>query len=93
MAGLVPENKAHRVYNYQRKTIMSALEIIGALGLEHPDELQPWHIYKRVASNQVLSYRKQYPIVLPGSLLHGTASDTYLQKSWDRSAVNYKISH
>ncbi|SVE50548.1 uncharacterized protein METZ01_LOCUS503402, partial [marine metagenome] len=44
MVGLVPENKSRRVYNFQRNTVKSACEMMGAMGLEKMEDLRPWHL-------------------------------------------------
>lgn len=63
MAGLVVEDKSERVLRYQRKTVEAALEIVGAIGLSSPKQIEAKHIFKRVSSTKVLSYEQQYPTI------------------------------
>ena len=48
MSGLDVTSKTIRVRNYQKKTVDSALDIIGAMGHESPREVTPRDIMKRV---------------------------------------------
>ncbi len=67
--GLDVPTKAQRVYHYHRNTIKSAVEILAAAGLEHPDELRPHHIQRRVSSTKVQDYATIYEYVEPGAFL------------------------
>ncbi|RYZ48985.1 MAG: FMN-binding glutamate synthase family protein, partial [Proteobacteria bacterium] len=42
-AGLVPEDKDKRVFNFHRATTEAIAGILGAMALEHTEELRPWH--------------------------------------------------
>lgn len=83
VAGLHVPTKTVRVCSYQQKTVESAMEIIGSLGLDHPIDLERHHINKRIDEHIVMTYAELYPEVAVGSLLNGTAPD-YLQKIWAR---------
>lgn len=63
MAGLVVGDKAERVLRYHQKTVHAALEIVGAIGLESPKDIEARHIFRRVSSTKVLSYEQQYPAI------------------------------
>jgi hypothetical protein len=67
--GLVVADKVHRVANFQRETVHAFLELLGAAGLGHPDELGPWHIHRRISPTQVKSYAEIYPWLARGALL------------------------
>jgi hypothetical protein len=82
MAGLVVPDKAERVFRYHEKTVHAALEIIGAIGLDSPDQLEAKHIFKRVSSTKVLSYEQQYPTIEEGSLLPGRNNSSPALQRW-----------
>jgi hypothetical protein len=63
------EHKRHRVHNFQRETVHAFLELLGAAGLEHPDELQAWHINRRVSATEVRTYAQIFDTIEPGALL------------------------
>jgi len=73
--GLDVAGKKHRVFNYHRNTVNSFLEILGAAGLTHPDQLRPRHIQRRVSPTQVQDYAQVYPCFEPGALLSSSPSD------------------
>eukprot|EP01066_Platyproteum_vivax_P013333 Platyproteum_vivax@DN6044_c0_g1_i1.p1 len=60
MFGLDVPDKATRVYNYQKKTVQVALELMGAVGCKHPADLKPHHLYKRVSICEVKNYEELY---------------------------------
>ncbi len=70
--GLDPEDKAVRVYNYQRATMRSFTELLAATGLHNPDELMRCHIYRRVTMNKVMQYDEIYPEISVGAYLRET---------------------
>lgn len=81
--GLDVELKSHRVKQFQHKTIESAMDIIGSIGLDNPVDLTRDHIYKRIEGNRIFSYSQIYPEVAPNSLIDGTANP-FLMKIWNQ---------
>lgn len=81
--GLHVPTKAIRVASFQRKTLESAFDIIGSIGLDNPVHLTRNHIYKRVEANRVYPYSKIYPEIEPNSLLEGTAPP-WIQNIWEK---------
>jgi hypothetical protein len=67
--GLVVEDKAPRVKNFQETTIHSLLELVAAAGLDGPYELNRSHISKRVGLYNVQTYEEIYPYMKEGCLL------------------------
>ncbi len=67
--GLHVGDKSVRVARYHRETVKSFFEVLGAAGLEHPRELKPWFVIKRVSPMEVRSYADIYPQLVPGELL------------------------
>ena len=66
----VPD-KATRVYQYHRNTLSALRELLGAAGLEHPGQLTPEHILRRVSPIEVRSLGALYRFLKPGDLLDG----------------------
>jgi len=89
MKGLVPEQKSDRVANFHKETIQSLSEMLGALGLRSPEELQPWHVLHRTTPTQTKHYGELYDFLDPGELLseplpidyrracHAASADTF----------------
>jgi len=82
MEGLDVPSKAVRVQKFQQKTLESAFDLIGSIGLDNPIDLTRDHIYKRVEVNRVFAYSQLYPEVSPNCLIDGTAPP-FLLKIWE----------
>ncbi|MGZ3904040.1 MAG: FMN-binding glutamate synthase family protein [Bacteroidia bacterium] len=67
--GLNVADKRVRVANFHHETVKSAVELLAAAGLPHPDSLHRSHIYRRVSANQIQTYAEMYPYLLKNSLL------------------------
>ena len=52
------------------------------MGLDHPSELGPDRMFKRVAEGQVKRFDEIYPLIEPGQLLEGAAPPRF-QHVWD----------
>lgn len=78
---LVVPDKAERVFHFHRSTLIALAEVIAATGLEHPGELQPHHISKRIAPGLVQTYDHLYRFLEPGELLAGT-DDPRFKTAW-----------
>ena len=74
-ANLIVADKATRVHNYHEATLMALRELMAAAGLDHPDELGPEHIIRRVSSTEVRSLAVLHRYLAPGELLGGEVSD------------------
>lgn len=84
-----PEEKAQHVYHYQQATLKSFLEITGALGVNHPDELKPHHIQRRVSDETSKSYAEIYPYLNPGELLTKNIHPAYAQDWASANATRF----
>lgn len=71
MKGLVVEDKTVRVANYHKNTVESFVELMGAAGIKHPDQINRSHVYRRVFMNLVKTYEEIYPTIPDGCLLEG----------------------
>ena len=69
VAGLDVDDKAARVERYQRETIESLMELLGAAGLEGPEQLDGSHVMRRVGPTEVRTYSQVYSFLEPGTLL------------------------
>lgn len=70
--GLDVTDKTQRVANYHRETMDAFLELLGAAGLHHSNELKPLHIYRRVTETRIETYAQIYRYLKPGDLLAAT---------------------
>ena len=61
MRGLDVESKYMRVANFHDATIKSFLEIAGAMGFKHIDNISPWDVFRRGQNDQNRSLAEIYP--------------------------------
>src|SRR5215510_10817586 len=76
---LVVPHKTERVYNYHYATLHALAELLGAAGLEHPQQLRPIHFSQRSSTTEVCSFAKLYPALRPGELIDGTDDPRYAE--------------
>jgi glutamate synthase domain-containing protein 2 len=72
---LVVADKATRVHHFHENTLMALRELLAAAGLDHPDQLGPEHIIRRVSSTEVRSLAVLHRFMQPGELLEGELPD------------------
>ncbi len=68
-AGLVVANKRTRVSCFHRQTISSAAHLLGAMGLENPRDIRPWHIMRRCGPAEIRHYGEIFEFLNPKDLL------------------------
>jgi glutamate synthase domain-containing protein 2 len=78
---LVPD-KAERVRNFHAATLEALAELVAAAGLDHPSELRPHHIWRRISPTEVRSLADLVPAPEPGALLRGAVPSRFLP-CWD----------
>ncbi len=69
MKGLDVESKSNRIANFHHATLNSFVELIGALGISNPSEINRSHINRRMSINTVKRYDELYPYVKKGEYL------------------------
>ncbi len=72
---LVPKDKATRVFEFHENTLKALKELLAAAGLQHPDEVGPEHVIRRVSSTEVRSLAMLHRFLKPGELLDGTVPE------------------
>ena len=78
----VPD-KAARVAAFHANTLKALRDLLCAAGLEHPQQLGPEHILRRVAPTEVRSLAALYRFLQPGDLLGGRIPDhAVFQEFW-----------
>jgi glutamate synthase domain-containing protein 2 len=82
----VPD-KATRVFQYHRNTLSALRDLLCASGLEHPSQLGPEHILKRVSPIEVRSIGALYRFLRPGELLDGIPAHAVFQDFWSSASA------
>ncbi len=81
-AGLVVSDKSARVANYHKETVQSLSELMGAMGIESPDDLRPWHLMRRVSPTEIRHYGEIYEYLNEGDLLDADALPESYARAW-----------
>ena len=71
---LVVPDKAVRVHNFHRTTLLALKELVQAAGLRHPNDITAHHIVRRLTDTEVRQLSNLILRVEPGSLLSGDMS-------------------
>ncbi|MEQ8704307.1 MAG: FMN-binding glutamate synthase family protein [Phaeodactylibacter sp.] len=80
--GLVVSDKKVRVANFQQETIKNFVELLGAAGLDHPDQITRHHIYRRVSMQKVMRYSELFPELPEGCLRTAATVPDDWQLDW-----------
>jgi glutamate synthase domain-containing protein 2 len=78
----VPD-KSTRVHTFHDNTLKALKELLAAAGLNHPGEIGPEHIIRRVSSTEVRSLAALYRFVKPGELVDGVADHAVFEVFWN----------
>lgn len=79
---LVVPDKAERVKNFHEGTLKALGEILGAVGVRHPDELQPYHVVRRSGDGQIRPFSLYYHFLHNGSLVAGEETSEIYTQLW-----------
>ena len=79
---LVVEDKAQRVCNFHRNTLRALSEMIAAAGLEHPSQVRPHHLVRRVSDAEVRLFSQLHVFLEPGELLDGKSNRDFYSQAW-----------
>lgn len=75
--GLVVTDKAKRVYQFQRKTVHAAVDILSSAGITHPYEVNRTHIFRRVNQQEVKRYDQIFPLLEKGAFFKDEIPEQY----------------
>lgn len=82
------ESKSRRVANFHKNTLRAVAEMIGAAGLESPDDLKPKHLMVRQKSGENLSGAKIYLTMAPNALIEGDIPDESYRVPWNNARTD-----
>ena len=75
-------DKSVRVQQFHDNTLKALRDMLCAAGLEHPQQLGPEHILRRVSPIEVRSLASLYRFLEPGELLDGVPSHAVFRDFW-----------
>ncbi len=79
------DEKAKRVYRFQRATVEAFLELCGAMGLQRPDELSAEHLFIR-RDDGIRTYADIHCILQPGQLLSDSDVPPLFRRDWEAAS-------
>ena len=82
---LVVPSKAERVHEFHHSTLHALSELIAAAGLQHPQDIKPEHIIRRISSTEVSSLAGLYKFLRPRELLDDTAEHKVFAYYWGKA--------
>jgi len=84
---LVVEDKAQRVYNLHSNTLEAFRQLLGAMGLDNPAQLNPSLLMRRINPTTVKNYAELYPFLQPGEMMDSAAPPAWRQ-SWQQASAD-----
>ncbi|MFT0867712.1 FMN-binding glutamate synthase family protein [Pseudomonas sp. CAM1A] len=78
---VVPE-KAERVASFHRNTLHALAEMLAAAGLDHPSELKPKHLARRISASEIGLFSQLHTFLKPGELLSGAIDSEFYARMW-----------
>ncbi|MGA9660781.1 MAG: FMN-binding glutamate synthase family protein [Pseudomonas alloputida] len=79
---LVVPDKAERVASFHRNTLHALAEMLAAAGLEHPSELRPKHLARRISPSEIGLFSDLHTFLKPGELLSGSIESEFYARMW-----------
>jgi glutamate synthase domain-containing protein 2 len=84
-SGLIVPDKAERVFNFHRLTLRALADMLAAAGLDHPSDLGPEHLVRRVTATEIRHFSEIHTFLRPGELVDGTPRDGFYARTWRRA--------
>jgi glutamate synthase domain-containing protein 2 len=79
---LVVPDKAERVYNFHRNTLKALAEMLAAAGVQHPADIGPHHVVRRLDNTRIQLFSQLNVYLQPGELLGGEIRHELYRNSW-----------
>lgn len=84
---LVVSDKSLRVSSFHNNTLKALGELLSAAGLNHPQELRPHHIARRITNGEVRVLSALFPDLEKGALLRGEFKQTVYRTVWPMASA------
>jgi len=80
---LVVPDKAERVRRFHASTVHALADMLAAAGLDHPDQIGPQHLVRRISTTEVKQFSQLHTFLEPGVLVKGRCDNGFYQSNWD----------
>ncbi|MBV2134735.1 FMN-binding glutamate synthase family protein [Pseudomonas sp. MAP12] len=85
---LVVPDKAERVHNFHRSTLKALAEMLAAAGLEHPAQLEPRHLVRRISTTEIKLFSQLHVFLEPGALLRAPIESEFYARMWQMAQAD-----
>ena len=79
---LVVPDKAERVRNFHRNTLAALADMLAAAGLEHPSQVGPHHLVRRVSLTEIRMFSQLHIFLNEGELLTNDHDRDFYSAAW-----------
>ena len=79
---LVVTDKAERVRNFHDNTVRALSDMLAAAGLQHPSQLGPHHLSRRVSISKIKQFSELHTFLQPDELLDGRCEHKVYARNW-----------
>jgi glutamate synthase domain-containing protein 2 len=79
---LVVPDKAERVFSFHRNTLHALAEMVAATGLEHPSQIGPHHLVRRVSPTEIRMFSQLHIFLEDGELLTDAHNRDFYSAAW-----------
>ena len=84
---MVPD-KADRVFHFHRNTMKALAEMLASAGLEHPSQLRPHHLVRRVSDTEIRLFSQLHVFLKPGELLEPEIKAAFYGRMWQMARAD-----
>ncbi|KAA3633684.1 MAG: hypothetical protein DWQ08_01555, partial [Proteobacteria bacterium] len=81
-------DKAPRIERFHRATVHSLLDMLCAMGLTHPSEIRPHHVFRRVDDLRVRHFGEVYDYLRRDQLIEDDAVPEDLRSQWHAASAD-----
>lgn len=79
---LVVQDKAERVYNFHRNTLEALSHMLAAAGLEHPNQIGPHHLVRRVSLTEIRMFSQLHIFLRDRELISDDHNRDFYSAAW-----------
>jgi len=79
---LVVPDKAERVHRFHDNTVRALADMLAAAGLQHPSELGPHHLARRISISEIKQFSELHAFLEPRALLDKTCEHKVYVRNW-----------
>jgi glutamate synthase domain-containing protein 2 len=79
---LVVPDKAVRVHRFHDNTLRALADMLAAAGLQHPSELGPHHLARRISISEIKQFSELHAFLEPGALLDKSCGHEVYARNW-----------